>query len=48
MSRLPLAHVTEHCLCAEEDTFEVNSDIEIPILLPNLRNRVVDGDAGHC
>ena len=45
MSRLPLAHVAEHCLCAEENTFEIHGDIEIPIFLTNFRNRVMDGDA---
>ena len=44
MSGFSLAHVTEHCLCAEEDTFEVNRDIQIPILLTNLGNWVVNSD----
>ena len=41
MPVFPIAHVTEDRLCTEKNAFEVDGNIEIPVLLTNLGNRVV-------
>jgi 7-cyano-7-deazaguanine synthase in queuosine biosynthesis len=38
-------HVTENCLSAKKDSFEIYSDREIPVLFTDFRNWIMDGYA---